>query len=84
MNTPMNTTQAYASPTRLSVWSFVGLLAFGFMVSLAIFYAVDTLGVPPLAILVACPCFLVVCGTVGTRRVLRRREAARAEPSGVQ
>ena len=76
---PMNTTQAHAPPTRspVTVWSFLRLSAYGCMAYMAARYAMDTLGVPPLAILVGGPCILIVWGTVGTRQELRRREARR-------
>ena len=76
---PMNTTQAHAPPTRSPVWSFLALSARCCMAFMAFSYAIDTLGVPPLAILVACPCILIVWGTVGTRQVLRRRRDAARE-----
>ncbi|WP_419837960.1 hypothetical protein [Candidatus Poriferisodalis sp.] len=75
----MTTTQADAPPTRSPVWAFLRLSAYCCMAAMAARYAMDTLGVPPLAILVGGPCILIVWGTVGTRQELRRREAARAD-----
>ena len=80
MNTPDYPRNMAAKQAQSDAWTIGGFpvvaLPVMFAVGMASFYVMDA-GVHPLVVLAVALTFFVVASVVGTRRLVRRREAAR-------